>query len=237
MSSTTIHELKQRYDQIEKQIHQLEQATKSKNPHLTQEWEHDTTDVKRVKQACIDLKLNSAKLHKVPTNYYKHTLDGRREILNAPSIHHLCKSMIVENSHCVNDDCSNKKNSRFYCIVMQYSSKLSSDKIMRYLRDLNDNQLGKRKFYFRLAYEQDQSKLTGYKFNAVAPIGMLVDVPIIVSKRIVDELQPCKIYLGGGEVDVKLEVDVHEFIRATGALVADVTDVDADQTGSNVIEE
>lgn len=232
----SIDNLMKRYDNIEESIAKLQKQITSpptnlatttakqvefRNEHLSNPWEHDTDDVKRVKRACTELKLSSARLHKVPSDYYQHSLEERRQILAAPSVDCLCKSMLIENTHCVNDDCSDPKNSKFYCIVMQYTTKLSTDKIMRYLRELNDNKLGKRKFYFRLAHADEQSKLTGYKFNAVAPVGMTENVPIIVSERILQTVQ--NIYLGGGEVDVKLEVNAKEFVEATGAFVADVT--------------
>ena len=144
----------------------------------------------------------------------------------------LCKSMILENTKCVNPDNSDPNNAKFYCIVMQYTTKLSSDKVMRFLRELNENKLGKRQFYFRLAREEDQVRLTGYKFNAVSPVGMTEYVPIILAKSIVSQ-KLGSIFLGGGEIDVKLRVSVQEFIDQVKPLIADVTDPDPTRTGDS----
>jgi hypothetical protein len=51
---------------------------------------------------------------------------------------------------------------------------------------------------------------------------MSVQVPIILSHKIAN-LQPRYFYLGGGEIDLKLGVDVDEFIHVMKPFVADVT--------------
>jgi prolyl-tRNA editing enzyme YbaK/EbsC (Cys-tRNA(Pro) deacylase) len=186
---------------------------------------YDTENVLRVKKACKELKLVTARFHRVPSDYYSKSLQQRAKLLGAPSVHMLCKSMILENTHCINTDNSDPKNARFYCVIMQYTTKLSSDKLMRFLRELNAKEkLGKRQFYFRLAHKEDQLRLTGFKFNAVSPVGMTYYIPLILSKSIVDQVD--FIYMGGGEVDIKLEVSVSEFIKQVKPFVADVTDPD-----------
>ncbi len=194
-----------------------------------------TDDVTRVKTASEQLKLSHASLHKVPSHYYTLSLNDRAKLLpHCTSIHMLCKSMILENTKCINSDNSDPKNAKFYCVIMQYTTKLSSDKVMRYLREINsESKLGKRQFYFRLAREEDQAQLTGYKFNAVSPVGMTQFVPIIFSKAILNQ-NLSHIFLGGGEVDVKLQVNVREFIDRVKPLIADVTDPDPTKTGDSV---
>ena len=51
---------------------------------------------------------------------------------------------------------------------------------------------------------------------------MNIRVPIILSDRI-SKLQPPYFYLGGGEVDLKLGIDVSEFINILNPYIADIT--------------
>ena len=60
-----------------------------------------------------------------------------------------------------------------------------------------------------LAPEKVNDEMTGFLHNAVCPFGLL------------HMADPDK--MGGGEVDVKLGLPVSDFVRATGALVADVS--------------
>jgi hypothetical protein len=51
---------------------------------------------------------------------------------------------------------------------------------------------------------------------------MKVKVPIILSHKIA-QLQPRSFFLGGGEVDLKLQVGTDEFIKVTNPYVTDIT--------------
>jgi prolyl-tRNA editing enzyme YbaK/EbsC (Cys-tRNA(Pro) deacylase) len=62
--------------------------------------------------------------------------------------------------------------------------------------------------------------LTGYDHNAVTPFDMPRDVPVIVSKALTD-LSPPSVWLGGGEVDLKLRLPVDELVEALNATVVD----------------
>eukprot|EP00002_Diphylleia_rotans_P023315 TRINITY_DN4584_c0_g1_i3.p1 TRINITY_DN4584_c0_g1~~TRINITY_DN4584_c0_g1_i3.p1 ORF type:complete len:200 (-),score=31.58 TRINITY_DN4584_c0_g1_i3:631-1230(-) len=133
----------------------------------------------------------------VPSDYYQRPLEGRRQLLKAPSIHHLCKSIVLENTHCTNTDCSDPLNSRYYCIVLQYTSKLNSYKVMQYVRTLKEGTVSKQYYNFRLAPEEISCQLTGYDHNAVTPLGMKTKIPVILSESIT-KLQPGYFFLGGG---------------------------------------
>ena len=66
---------------------------------------------------------------------------------------------------------------------------------------------------------------SGFGHNAVAPLDMATPIPIIVCASIRD-LNPAYIWLGGGEVDLKIRLNVEEFIAATGAVVGDISEPD-----------
>lgn len=59
--------------------------------------------------------------YKVPADYYDRDLDYRRSCLQAPSIEHLCKTIVFENTkaHPSVDGCKNPSNSKYYCVIVQ----------------------------------------------------------------------------------------------------------------------
>lgn len=70
---------------------------------------------------------------------------------------------------------------------------------------------------------QISDKLTGFTHNAVTPFGMLADIPIILASAI-EEVSPPFIWMGGGEVDLKVGCTLREFKAGLRPIVADVSD-------------
>jgi len=128
---------------------------------------------------------------------------------------------VFENRECVYTDCSNSDNSRFYAVIIQYTSKCNTEKLLRLVRSWTP---GSRRadYNFQLCPEEEAEELTGYRRNGVAPVGMKQAIPVIVSHRIAS-LSPCFLWLGGGHPDIKLGCSVTELVKATGARVEDVT--------------
>jgi prolyl-tRNA editing enzyme YbaK/EbsC (Cys-tRNA(Pro) deacylase) len=171
--------------------------------------------------ACLSLPLRSAVFVWVPTEYYTKPLTWRRDVLNAPSTHHLCKTIVLENTHCVNADCSDPRNSRYYMAVYQYVERFDAESIMRFIQRMNAP-MGKKKFNFRLADPAVSAQLTGFGYNAVVPFGTVTPIPIILSHKIVN-LSPPYFWMGGGHVDCKLRADVTEFVHVFSPFVTDFT--------------
>lgn len=95
---------------------------------------------------------------------------------------------------------------------MQYISKIKAESVSKWARKLNDNQLGKKNFHFRLAPEDVTYQLTGYRHNALTPFLMnQKNIPLIISSKIVDN--DGFFWLGGGHVDLKLRISVEELIK------------------------
>ena len=65
-------------------------------------------------------------------------------------------------------------------MIVQYISKLDTEKLRGLVRDLKpvDQQISKKKFNFQLADEQTSFELSGFKHNAVTPVGMLHPIPV-----------------------------------------------------------
>ncbi|XP_075640132.1 uncharacterized protein LOC142611873 isoform X1 [Castanea sativa] len=108
-------------------------------------------------------------------------------------------------------DCSDRNNSKYYVVVVQYTARFNAETVKNFLYLLNNGQIAKKKFNLRLAPEDTSLKLTGFEHNAVTCIGMKTDIPVILDEAIV-KLHPDFFWLGGGEVDLKLGIRTSEFI-------------------------
>lgn len=86
-----------------------------------------------------------------------------------------------------------------------------------------EDRLSKKRFHFQLADDQASFELSGFGHNAISPIGLKLDIPIIICNRILS-LNPPIIFLGGGEVDVKLALPVKDLVLGTNAIVGDITE-------------
>ncbi|CAI5505190.1 unnamed protein product [Closterium sp. Naga37s-1] len=80
------------------------------------------------------------RFRRVPSDYYDWTLEARRDVLGAPSVDHLCKSIVMTNTQAPADvvDCSNPRYSKYYVIVIQYSARLNAEKVRNFVYALND---------------------------------------------------------------------------------------------------
>lgn len=183
-------------------------------------------EITRARNSIAIHKIYSAVFSWVPDNYYDCTLEKRAEILGAHSTFQLCKSMLMENKAFAPSE-ENETYSKFYLIVLQYKTSINTKKLQSEIRALRpvSKRLDPSKFDFRVASEEDNSRLTGYSHNAVSPFGMLQDVPIILSKAILEQsnMSPF-IWMGGGHVHCKLGLAVSDFIRTMKPLVLDITD-------------
>lgn len=159
---------------------------------------------------------------RVVSDYYDLSFEERRDILGAHSIDHLCKSIVMVNTQADENikDCSDHNNSKYYVIVNQYNARLNAEKVRTFVHSLNKGKIPKKRFNMRLAPEEVACELTGYVHNAVTPIGMKTDIPVILSDAIV-KLRPDYFWLGGGEVDVKLGIKTQEFIDLVKPFIVD----------------
>lgn len=171
----------------------------------------DTPRVAEVRKWCKENGMCSAVLKWVPSDYYSHTLQWRRDVLKADSISHICKSIVLENTHCAREDCEDPKNARYYMILYQYVERFNTEMVMRIVKDWNPG-MGKKKFNFRLAPADVSEKLTGFVHGAVAPFCTPTTIPVIMSSSILS-LVPRNMWVGAGDVDCKLRVDIDEFIK------------------------
>ncbi|KAK7330749.1 hypothetical protein VNO77_24948 [Canavalia gladiata] len=151
---------------------------------------------------------------RVPSDYYDWSLEARRDALSAASVDHLCKSIVLVNTQAPSTvvDCSDRKNSKYYVVVVQYTARFNAEAVKNFLYTINNGSIAKKKFNLRLAPEETSAELTGYGHNAVTCIGMKTDIPVILDEAIV-KLTPDFFWLGGGEVDLKLGIRTSQLIK------------------------
>ncbi|CAG8537536.1 19094_t:CDS:2 [Cetraspora pellucida] len=178
--------------------------------------------VQKVEKACNELGIrNVLRFYKVEGDYYEWELQRRAFRLVAPSIDHLCKSVIFENTRCIHDNIDDPLNSKYYCVIVQYIGSINTQKLMNFVRGLKNKSISKKNYNFRVADSEKSIELTGFENNGVSPIGMNQELPIIIAKSII-ELKPAVFYLGAGHVDWKLALPIKNFIDATKCLIADL---------------
>lgn len=203
--------------------------------------------VERVKADLRYRHIYGYRLVSVPSSYYSMPLSERAKMLRC-HVGQLCKSIVMENTSFVESDCNDDIiNSKYFCIVLQYCAKLDEDKLNAVLQRIilhrnktSKKQISMKKYHFRLVASSVNDELTGFSHNAVSPYGINHSVgrkiPIICSKEctmtdnFVQEksdngyMSPCTyMYLGGGDVDVKLGISVHDFIASTKCVVGDIS--------------
>ena len=85
-----------------------------------------------------------------------------------------------------------------------------------------EKRLPRKKFHFQLADEHESNKLSGFNHNSVSPFGLLTSIPIVICTNCTT-IKPSYLYMGGGEVDIKLGISVSDFLRSTKAIVGVVS--------------
>ena len=175
----------------------------------------------RLENECVEKGMTGAVFKRAPPEYYESSLHWRRAALGAQNIHQLCKSIVFINKKAPKDivDCSNPKNSKYYCAIVQYTHKIRPQDLEKFVKEMNPG-MGKKKFHFRLVPEDISAELTGYGHNAVSPLGMATDIPIVLDAAIT-RLPSQSFWLGAGEVDLKVRLNVDEFVQGTNCFVAD----------------
>ena len=168
----------------------------------------------------------SFRVVRVPGEYYDRPLEFRRQVLDAFSTSHLCKTIVMENTK---DDRPFPEglggeawSTKYIMVVVQYVSKLHAEKIRDFVFEKRGGKTQRKKIKFRLAPEEVSDAITGYSHNAVTPVASKTKIPLLVSHRVL-ELRPDFFWLGAGEVDLKVGFSAAEFAEAYGAHVIDCT--------------
>ena len=237
MTELSTADLMARLEALEVARHYSSRATATKTPtkkNNDQDQDKPPQDLvdnamRRARLAVESNHVYSAQWAVVPQpDYYTWSLPDRAKCLGAPTIHYLCKSLLMENKRHTgaNDDPTNPK---FFLVVIQYAATLDVAKTVTLLRSLRPvgQRLDASSFDLRIASSDDNDIITGYSHNSVTPFGLLQQsIPILLTDAVVSLKY---VWMGGGAVHVKLRVSVTDFMRALPNVV--VGDISRPRTG------
>jgi len=169
--------------------------------------------------------LTSARFLSVEPGYYDQPLEWRCKRLCAGSVDELCKSIVLENTRLDKD--SDPQRVRCVLVIVQYVAKLVHAKHAKLIDAVQQIEasrglpaMGKKQYSFRLLDGDECASLTGFEYNAVTPLGL--DLPMLLSHKIA-ELPSGSFWMGGGHVDLKLNLGISETVDKLKATVADIT--------------
>jgi prolyl-tRNA editing enzyme YbaK/EbsC (Cys-tRNA(Pro) deacylase) len=152
-------------------------------------------------------------LYRVPATYYDWPLARRAQEL-ACTPDRLCKTIVMENAGAaagaVGDPSLPLGQQRFIAVVLQYVTRLDTAALERALRA--HGAVGEP----RLRQAPDAVALTGFGFGAITPVGSVTPLPVVVAKPIACLPPPSYVWLGGGEVDIKLRMFTAQLLRPGG---------------------
>jgi hypothetical protein len=126
----------------------------------------------------INNSIYSYKIVEAKPDYYKLSLEQRREVLGASSLDVLCKTIILENTAFAKE-CESEYYKQYYLAIVQYTNEFHGEKIAKQLKqrqnDNCENKLSKKYFHMRLAKSEVAFDLSGYRFNCITPFLMKAD--------------------------------------------------------------
>ncbi|WJX89064.1 hypothetical protein P8452_71088 [Trifolium repens] len=122
------------------------------NPPLINNPQIHTDTVSRLSSILQTNGVTDFSFKRVASDYYDWSLEVRRDALNAASIHHLCKSIVLVNTQAPSNvvDCSDRNNSKYYVVVVQYTARFNADAVKNFLYSLNNGTIAKKKFNCKL---------------------------------------------------------------------------------------
>ncbi|KAJ2554451.1 hypothetical protein EV175_002577 [Coemansia sp. RSA 1933] len=174
-------------------------------------------EVQRVFRALQKLSISSVtRLYRVSPDYYAWPLYERALGVGAPSPFHLCKTVVMGNTRWRTGDST----PRYVCVVVQYMHTINAQALADEVRAMDGNKVPKKRFNFRLA--EGAEEMTGFAHNGVAPVGMAMEIPVILCAAIA-ELKPPVLWVGAGAVDFKMAMPIDSFVAATACSVCDIS--------------
>lgn len=213
-------------------VDELERAAASVRSNV-----HGRATVLRISRILEQRGAVGAVLWRTPSDYYTLSLQGRAAILDCHP-HHLCKTILLENTACSHDEIRGCFDSRYFAVILQYVTKLDATLFVRQLKAAADKFLASglgseaelasaaagvselETARFRLAPLEVSERLTSYSRNATTPVGMASTVPLVISDAIFADpwISGSRryVWLGGGEIDLKMRLPLAQIER--GAL-------------------
>ena len=166
----------------------------------------------------IKNEIYSFKIVETPSDYYKMTLDQRKVIVGCIK-EALCKSVILENT-LFDESIKCPLYKKYYLTVVQYVSEFNAEKIVRLLRNYIANnfdvKVSKRQMHLRVAPKEIAYEMTGFTFNSIGPYLMKSEDLLILFPSKLYEIYPQYFFLGGGELELKVGLNINDFMKLFG---------------------
>ena len=177
-------------------------------------------DVQKAKltEYFIEKGINSFRIVETPEDYYSMTLDQRKVIVGCNK-EALCKSVILENT-LFDENIKCPIYQKYYLTIVQYVSEFNAEKIARLLRsyiaEKYNIKISKKQVHFRVAKKEVAYEMTGFSFNSIGPYLMKSEDLLIIFPSKLYEIYPQYFFLGGGELELKVGVNIDDFMRLFG---------------------
>jgi tRNA-binding EMAP/Myf-like protein len=189
-----------------------------------------STKVHRVAQSLAQAGVEHFDFVRVPlgdaAKYYDMALEDRAKLVGASSPGHMLKTLLVSVAAAADEDQGGDEEEdavdpkHLALVMVQYNAELDTGKLKRVLKQVGGGKPS-------LAPAAVAMRVLGFENNGVAPVGGLTPgIPLVVAKAIMNECAAgTRAVCGGGEANVKLRMDMHEFVAKLKqrVVVADVT--------------
>lgn len=171
--------------------------------------------------------LKSVLFTRVPVDYFDRDLHGRANLLGASTIMHLCKTLIFKNSRYEDSYSSEPYYTKYSAAVIQYPLNVKSERMMKHLKELQNKNavsqvVSKKHWHLRMAEREEAESLTGVEVNAMSPVFLEKNVPVFVNSSIL-KMDPPFVWLGGGDLYLKVGIHTQELVKFTNAHIIDLT--------------
>ena len=102
--------------------------------------EGESAVYKKLHQELVRRGVSGFRFHRVPGPYYEKPLEFRAERLNAPSVHHLCKTMVMENTRAPEElqKIDDPRASKYFMVLVQYTASIDTNKLGQWVHKVRN---------------------------------------------------------------------------------------------------
>lgn len=95
---------------------------------------------KKLHEDLVRRGVSDFKFHRVLGPYYEKPLEFRAERLKAPSMHHLCKTMVMENTRAPEElsKIDDPRASKYFMVLVQYTASIDTNKLGQFVHKVRN---------------------------------------------------------------------------------------------------
>lgn len=97
--------------------------------------EGESAVYKKLHAELVQRRVPGFRFHRVPGPYYEKPLEFRAERLKAPSVDHLCKTMVMENTRAPEEllSINDPRASKYFMVLVQYTASIDTAKLGQFV--------------------------------------------------------------------------------------------------------